>query len=234
MKVIPAIDIMGGSVVRLVKGDAASKVVYSNDPVETAKKWETAGADMLHVVDLDAAFSAGSNSDAIFRIAEAVKIPVQAAGGIRSQEAAEAMLSKVSRVVIGTMAYTDQDVVRKLAKKNAGRVVISIDQSGGNVMVKGWKESAGVKIADAISQFRSIGIEEFLLTSVERDGTLQGPDMETLAEAARSPGARIIASGGISSVVDVIRVKSVGCSSVILGKAMYEGRISVEKAKAVA
>jgi phosphoribosylformimino-5-aminoimidazole carboxamide ribotide isomerase len=234
MKVIPAIDIMGGSVVRLVKGDAASKVVYSNDPVETAKKWEAAGADMLHVVDLDAAFSAGSNSDAIFRIAEAVKIPVQAAGGIRSQEAAEAMLSKVSRIVIGTMAYTDQDVVRKLAKKNAGKVVISIDQSGGNVMVKGWKESAGVKVADAISQFRSIGIEEFLLTSIERDGTLQGPDMETLAEAARRPGARIIASGGISSVVDVIRVKSVGCSSVILGKAMYEGRISVEKAKAVA
>ncbi|MGI0037913.1 MAG: HisA/HisF-related TIM barrel protein, partial [Nitrososphaera sp.] len=145
MRVIPAIDIMGGSVVRLVKGEAANKVVYGSEPVEIAKKWEAAGADMLHVVDLDAAFSAGSNTDTIHKIAEAVKIPVQAAGGIRSQEAAEAMLSRVSRVVIGTMAYSDQDAVRKLAKKNPGRIVISIDQSGGNIMVKGWKESAGVK-----------------------------------------------------------------------------------------
>lgn len=233
MRVIPAIDIMGGSVVRLVKGDASNKVVYASDPVGTAKKWEAAGADMLHVVDLDAAFSASSNTEIIHKIAEAVKVPVQAAGGIRSQDAAEAMLSKVSRVVIGTMAYSDQDAVRKLAKKNPGRVVISIDQSGGNVMVKGWKESAGVKVADAISQFKSLGIEEFLLTSIERDGTLGGPDIQALAEATRS-GARIIASGGISSVEDVIKVRCAGCSSVILGKAMYDGKLSIERAKAVA
>jgi phosphoribosylformimino-5-aminoimidazole carboxamide ribotide isomerase len=232
MRVIPAIDIMGGSVVRLVKGDPANKVVYSSDPVETARKWEAAGADMLHVVDLDAAFSSGDNSDATRKIAEAVKIPVQAAGGIRSLEIAEATLAKVSRIVIGTMAYSDQDTVRKLSKKNAGRIVISIDQSGGNVMVKGWKESTGVKVADAISQFRSIGIEEFLLTSIERDGTLEGPDIQTLAEAVRS-GAKIIASGGISSLEDVIKVRSAGCGSVILGKAMYDGKVSVERAKAV-
>lgn len=233
MRVIPAIDIMGGSVVRLVKGDPANKVVYSDDPVGTAKKWESAGADMLHVVDLDAAFSAGSNSDAVHRIAEAVKIPVQAAGGIRTAEAAEQMLSKASRVVIGTMAYSDEDAVRKLAKKNPGRIVISIDQSGGNVMVKGWTESAGVKVADAISKFRALGIQDFLLTSIERDGTLQGPDVETLSAAART-GARIIASGGISRFEDVIRVRCAGCSAVVLGKAMYDGKITVEKAKAVA
>jgi phosphoribosylformimino-5-aminoimidazole carboxamide ribotide isomerase len=232
MRVIPAIDIMGGSVVRLVKGDPANKVIYGSDPVQTAKRWEAAGADMLHVVDLDAAFSAGSNTEIIHRLAEAVRIPVQAAGGIRSQEAAEAMLSRVARVVIGTMAYSDQEAVRKLAKKNPGRIVISIDQAGGNVMVKGWKESAGVKVAEAILQFKSTGIEEFLLTSIERDGTLGGPDIQTLAEAARS-GAGIIASGGISSVEDVIKVRCAGCSSVILGKAMYDGKISIEKAKAV-
>src|SRR5688572_18623525 len=104
MKVVPAIDIMSGSVVRLVKGNPADKVVYNSDPVATAKKWEAAGADMLHVVDLDAAFSSGSNSEIVKQVAEAVKIPVQVAGGIRSQEAAEAMLSKAARVVIGTMA----------------------------------------------------------------------------------------------------------------------------------
>ena len=233
MRVIPAIDIMGGSVVRLVKGNAADKVVYSSDPVAIAKKWEAAGADMLHVVDLDAAFSSGNNTEVVQRISESVKIPVQSAGGIRSQDMAEAMLAKAARIVIGTMAYSDQDTVRKLAKKNPGRIIVSIDQSGGTVMVKGWKESAGVKVADAISQFRSIGIDEFLLTSIERDGTLQGPDIQTL-EAAVTSGTKIIASGGVSSIEDVIKVRCAGCASVILGKAMYDGKVSVERAKAVA
>lgn len=252
MQVIAAIDIMAGSVVRLVKGDPASKVVYSSDPAETAKKWEAQGADMLHVVDLDAALGKGSgssssgdsgsgnNAEIVARIISSVKIPVQAAGGIRSQEAAEKMLgsgegnSNAARVVLGTVAYSDPDVARKLARKYPGRIVISIDQSAdGRVMVKGWQESTGMKVADAIAQFRSMGIEEFLLTSIERDGTLQGPDVAALAEAAAT-GASIIASGGISSIEDVIRVKSAGCSSVILGKAMYDGRISVSRAKAVA
>jgi len=233
MRVIAAVDIMGGSVVRLVKGDPASKIVYGSDPVETAKKWEAAGAHMLHIVDLDAAFSAGSNSDAVAKIVDAVKIPVQAAGGIRSEDAAEAMLAKASKVVLGTMAYSDQEATRKLANKYSGRIVISIDQKGGSVMVKGWKESAGVTVADAIARFRSMGINEFLLTSIERDGTLHGPDMETLAAAAKS-GALIIASGGIASIEDVVRVRSAGCSSVILGKAMYDGKLSIGRAKAVA
>jgi phosphoribosylformimino-5-aminoimidazole carboxamide ribotide isomerase len=233
MKVIAAIDIMGGDVVRLVKGDPAKKVIYSSDPVETGKKWEAAGADMLHVVDLDAALSTGTNSEVIHRIGDAVKIPVQAAGGIRSREAAEGMLSKLSRIVIGTLAYSDQESVRKLEKNNPGRIIISIDQIGGSVMVKGWKESAGVKVADAISMFKAIGIEDFLLTSIDRDGTLEGPDIQTLAESTKS-GARIIASGGISNIEDVIRVRCAGCSSVILGKALYDGKVTVEKAKAVA
>jgi len=234
MRVIAAVDIMGRSVVRLVKGDPANKVVYSSDPVETAKKWEAAGADMLHVVDLDAAFQTGSsNAEIVKRIAaEAVKIPVEVAGGIRTTEAAEDMLSKASRAVLGTMAYSEQEAVDKLVKKYPGRIIISIDQKGGNVMVKGWKESANIKVGDAIAQFRAMGIDEFLLTSIERDGTLEGPDVQTLAEAAKS--ARIIASGGIASIGDVIRVRSAGCTSVILGKAMYDGKVSIERAKAVA
>ena len=232
MRVIAAVDIMGGSVVRLVKGNPANKVEYSNDPVETAKKWENVGADMLHVVDLDAAFSTGSNSELIAKISEAVRIPLQIAGGIRSLEKAEEVLSMASRVVIGTMAYREPEVIRKLVKKNAGRVAISVDQIDGMVMVKGWKESTGTRVADAISQFLTIGVDEFLLTSIDRDGTLQGPDIKTLADAAVS--ARIIASGGISSIEDVIRIRSAGCSSVIIGKAMYDGKVSIEKVKAVA
>ena len=234
MRVIAAVDIMGRSVVRLVKGDPANKVVYSSDPVETAKKWEAAGADMLHVVDLDAAFQTGSsNAEIVKRIAaETVKIPVEVAGGIRTTEAAEDMLSRASRTVLGTMAYSEQEAVNKLVKKYPGRIIISIDQKGGNVMVKGWKESANIKVGDAIAQFRAMGIDEFLLTSIERDGTLEGPDVQTLAEAAKS--ARVIASGGIASIGDVIRVRSAGCTSVILGKAMYDGKVSIKRAKAVA
>jgi phosphoribosylformimino-5-aminoimidazole carboxamide ribotide isomerase len=235
MRVIPAIDVMGGSVVRLVKGDAQNKVVYSNDPAETAKKLEAAGADMLHVVDLDAAFGTGNNAEAIAKVVSAVKTPVQVAGGIRTPEAAKEALEKAARVVIGTMAYSDSEAVRKLAKKHPGRVVISIDQAGGMVMVKGWKESAGIKVTDAISRFVAMGVEDFLLTSIERDGTLAGPDVQTLAGAvAFSEKAKIIASGGISSLEDVLRVKSVGCAAVILGKAMYDGKVSVERAKAIA
>ena len=232
MKVIAAVDIMGGSVVRLVRGNPDDKVEYSNDPVETARKWETVGADMLHIVDLDAAFSTGSNSELIAKISQAVRIPLQIAGGIRSLEKAEEMLSMASRVVIGTMAYREPEVIRKLVKKNAGRVAISVDQIDGMVMVKGWKESTGTRVADAISQFLAIGVDEFLLTSIDRDGTLQGPDIKTLADAAVS--ARIIASGGISSIEDVIKIRSSGCSSVIIGKAMYDDKVSIEKGKAVA
>jgi phosphoribosylformimino-5-aminoimidazole carboxamide ribotide isomerase len=232
MKVIVAVDIMGGSVVRLVKGDPANKVAYGNDPLETAKNWEVVGADMLHVVDLDAAFSSGSNFELVAKIAEAVSIPVQVAGGIRSLEKAEEMLSIASKVVIGTMAYSEPEVIRKLVKKNVSRIVISIDQIDGMVMVKGWRESTGTTVADAISQFHAIGIDEFLLTSIDRDGTLQGPDIKTLSEAAVS--ARIIASGGIASIEDVIRIRSAGCSSVIIGKAIYDGKVSIEKVKAIA
>jgi phosphoribosylformimino-5-aminoimidazole carboxamide ribotide isomerase len=233
MKVIAAVDIMGGSVVRLVKGDPANKTVYSSDPVETAKKWEDAGADMLHIVDLDAAFGKGDNAELVAKVAGAVKVPVQVAGGIRSPEKAEEMmLGRASRGVLGTMAYSEPEAVKKLAKKNPCKIVISIDQVDGNVMVKGWKESAGTKVADAISQFSAMGVDEFLLTSIERDGTLQGPDVKTLAEAARS--ARVIASGGIASLGDIVKVRSAGCSSVILGKAMYDGKVSIERAKALA
>jgi phosphoribosylformimino-5-aminoimidazole carboxamide ribotide isomerase len=232
MKVIAAVDIMGGSVVRLVRGNPDDKVEYSNDPIETARKWEIVGADMLHIVDLDAAFSTGSNSELIAKLSQAVRIPLQIAGGIRSLEKAEEMLSMASRVVIGTMAYREPEVIRKLVKKNADRVTISVDQIDGMVMVKGWKESTGITVADAISQFLAIGVNEFLLTSIDRDGTLQGPDIKTLADAAVS--ARIIASGGISSIEDVIKIRSAGCSSVIIGKAMYDGKVSIEKVKAVA
>jgi phosphoribosylformimino-5-aminoimidazole carboxamide ribotide isomerase len=236
MKIITAIDIMDEDVVRLIKGNPDSKITYSKDPVAIAKKWEMAGADVLHVVDLDAALGTGKNNIRIITdIIKAVNIPVEVGGGIRSIEAVNGMLSKnASRVVIGTMAYRQPDSIRQLAKKVAQKVVISIDQNNGKVMINGWREFTGSDVNDAIKLFLSMGIREFLLTSVSRDGTLTGPDIIALSSANIFSDAKIIASGGISSIEDLIKIRSIGCYSVILGKALYDGKIGIEKAKVIA
>lgn len=236
MKVIPSIDLMNGNVVRLVRGDPANKVVYSDNPIETARKWEAAGADMLHVVDLDATLRTGiNNNEIVFKIIDSVKIPVQVAGGIRSINAINEMLNKnAAKVVLGTIAYKEPDSIRQIAKKKIEKLVISIDQNNGRVMIDGWREASSYGIVDAINLFMSMGIREFLLTSIDRDGTLNGPDVTTLSLASSFANSLIIASGGISSLEDIIRVRSAGCCSVILGKAVYEGKISIERVKAIA
>jgi phosphoribosylformimino-5-aminoimidazole carboxamide ribotide isomerase len=235
MRVIPAVDIMDGNVVRLVKGNPADKVIYGNNPVETAKKWEKAGADMLHVVDLDATLRTGcNNTEIVSRIIEAVGIPVQVAGGIRSIPDVKEMFRKnAAKIVLGTMAYKNPDSVRQLAKKNQNKIVVSLDQNNGMVMVDGWRETTGSGVIDSIIFFMNLGIKEFLLTSVDRDGMLNGPDIPTLSSAVSLTSANIIASGGISSIEDAIKVRSIGCSAVILGKALYEGKISIERVKAI-
>lgn len=236
MKVIPSIDLMNGNVVRLVRGDPANKVVYSDNPIETARKWEAAGADMLHIVDLNAALLTGINNNGIiFKIIDAVKIPVQVAGGIRSVQAIKEMFNKnAAKIVIGTMAYKEPDTIRQIAKKKAEKLVISIDQNNGRVMIDGWREASDYGIIDAINLFMAMGIREFLLTSIDRDGTFSGPDVMILSLASSFANSRIIASGGVSSLEDIIRVRSAGCYSVILGKALYDGKVSIEKVKTIA
>jgi len=235
MRVIPAVDIMDGNVVRLARGNPTDKVIYGNNPVETAKKWERAGADMLHVVDLNATLRTGrSNTEIVSRIVEAARIPVQVAGGIRSVPDVKEMFRKnAARVVLGTMAYKNPDSVRQLVRKNQNKIVISLDQYNGMVMVDGWRETTGSGVIDSIIFFMNLGIKEFLLTSVDRDGMLNGPDITMLSSAVSITGANIIASGGISSIEDAIKVRSIGCSAVILGKALYEGKLSVERVKAI-
>jgi phosphoribosylformimino-5-aminoimidazole carboxamide ribotide isomerase len=236
MKVIPSIDLMNGNVVRLVRGDPANKVVYSDNPIETARKWEAAGADMLHVVDLNATLRTGiNNNEIVFKIIDSVKIPVQVAGGIRSINAINEMINKnAAKVVLGTIAYKEPDSIRQIAKKKLEKLVISIDQNDGRVMIDGWRETSSYGIIDAINLFMAMGIREFLLTSIDRDGTLNGPDVMTLSLASSFANSLIIASGGISSLEDIIRVRSAGCYSVILGKAVYEGKISIKRIKTIA
>lgn len=236
MKVIPAIDIMCGSVVRLIRGNPANKIVYSNNAIEMAMKWKAAGADMLHVVDLDATLRTGVNNiEIITKLINDVNIPVEVAGGIRSIEAVNEMFSRnAAKVVLGTMAYKEPSSIRWLARKKADKIIISIDQYNGRIMIDGWKESSGSGVDEALKLFLGMGIKEFLLTSIDKDGTLAGPDIVTLSHACSFPGAKIIASGGISSLEDTIRVRTAGCTSVILGKALYDGKVSVEKVRVIA
>lgn len=236
MKVLAAIDIMNGDVVRLMKGDQLTKKVYSNDPIQVAKKWAKDGADMLHIVDLDAAFgNESSNLSIISEILDSVNIPIQIGGGIRNTEIFEKIVKMgFSKIVVGTMAYRNVNELRLLSKNYGDKIVISLDEINGKVMIEGWKSSSDYKVEDAINKFNELGFSNFLLTSIIKDGTLSGPDIVTLNSINTDRKSKIIASGGISSLVDVLRVRSIGCDSLILGKALYEERLDIKKVKAIA
>lgn len=234
MKIIPAIDLMNGQVVRLYKGDPSQKTVYSDNPIEIAKKWEANGADMLHLVDLDATLGRGSNLLIIKKILEQISIPIQVAGGLRD-ESTITDVSKISnRVVLGTLAFTDKSILKKLLS-NLGpeKIVISVDHINGEIVIHGWQKKTGIKLIDALQEFLAMGFSEFLLTNVSRDGTLEGPDLEFLEQACQLDNAHVIASGGISNIKDVHDVKQKNAFGVILGKALYENKISIEEAKQI-
>jgi len=232
MKVIPAIDLMNGQVVRLYKGDPNQKTVYSNDPINIAKKWEDAGADLIHLVDLDATLGLGSNFELIKKIVSSVSIPVEIAGGLRSESLILEALKIVDRVVIGTMAFKEPELLQKLLTKlGPEKIVISVDHKDGIIVTHGWQNSTDISLIDSMNEFLGVGFTEFLLTNVNRDGTLEGPDLEFLQEACNLDNANVIASGGISNIDDIPKVKEKNAWGVILGKALYEHRISVEETK---
>ncbi|HXG73935.1 MAG TPA: 1-(5-phosphoribosyl)-5-[(5-phosphoribosylamino)methylideneamino]imidazole-4-carboxamide isomerase [Candidatus Nitrosotenuis sp.] len=234
MKVIPAIDLMEGRVVRLIQGKPQNKTVYSDKPEEVAKKWEKDGADMLHVVDLDATLQRGSNFELMRRISNQVSIPVQVAGGLRTESLINDALEFADRAVIGTIAFKNEDLAKSLAKKfGSNRIVVSVDHDDGTVVINGWQQQTTTRLLDAISSFAGNGFTEFLVTSVSRDGTLLGPDTKTLAAACKI-AKNVIASGGISGPQDISKVKECNAYGVILGKALYEGKISIQEAKRLA
>ena len=234
MKIIPAIDLMNGQVVRLYKGDPKQKTVYSDNPVEIAKKWEADGADMLHVVDLDATLGIGSNLSIIKKILEEISIPVEVAGGLRDESLILDVAKISNRIVIGTLAFENKELVKKLLLSlGPEKIVISVDHKDGEIVIHGWQDSAGIKLIDAIKEFLEMGFTEFLLTNVSRDGTLEGPDLEFLEQACQLDNVNVIASGGISNVADIKDVKEKNAYGVILGKALYENKISIEDAKKI-
>ncbi len=232
MKIIPAIDLMGGKVVRLYKGDPNQKTVYSDDPVDIAKKWESAGADIIHLVDLDATLGIGSNLDMIKKILKSVSIPVEVAGGLRDKPLVLEVAKLSERVVLGTLAFKDESLLKSLLSElGAEKIVISVDHKDGEIVINGWQKNTGIKLIPAINEFLKMGFTEFLLTNVSRDGTMEGPDLEFLEQACNLLNTNIIASGGISNISDVADVKEKNAFGVILGKALYEKKISIEEAK---
>ena len=235
MKIIPAVDLMNGQVVRLYKGDPKQKTVYSDNPVEIAKKWEANGADMLHIVDLDATLGIGSNLSIIKKILEEISIPVEVAGGLRDESLILDVVKISSRVVIGTLAFKDKELLKKLLLSlGPEKIVISVDHIDGEIVIHGWQDRTGIKLIESIKEFLEMGFTEFLLTNVSRDGTLEGPDLEFLEQACQLDNTNVIASGGISNIADIKDVKEKNAFGVILGKALYENKISIEEAKKIA
>ena len=207
MKIIPAIDLMDGNVVRLYKGDPKNKTIYSDNPIEIAKKWESAGADVLHVVDLDATIGSGENSRIIKEISSNVSIPLQVAGGLRSEEKISKVLDFASRAVIGTIAMqlkeSEQENILEDFIQTFGneRVVISIDHIDGKIVTHGWQKNTGLKLEDVTNEFVKLGFSEFLTTNVSKDGTLEGPDIVSLEQVCKISGSNIIASGIIKTSI---------------------------------
>ena len=238
MKIIPAIDLMEGKVVRLYKGDPDKKTIYSDNPLEIAKKWESAGADMIHLVDLDATLGRGSNFDSLKNIVKSVKIPVQVAGGLRNEKIIEEALKFATRVVIGTLAFKDKTALdRLLATYGSEKLVISVDHNDGKIVTNGWKETTSLELVSTVKELVKNGFTEFLSTNINRDGTLQGPDVKWLSSLSgkffQINNVNVIASGGISNIGDVMSVKKLNPFGVILGKALYENQVTIEEAKMI-
>lgn len=233
---IPAIDILDGSAVRLRKGDYGEVTRYGDDPLDTARTWLSQGADLLHVVDLDGARrGAAVNGDVIAKIAGASEVPVQVGGGIRTVEDVDRLLDAgVDRVVIGTAAVTDPDLVDAVIDSHgADALVIALDARAGEVALDGWVSGSGVSATSLASTFGGVGVVRFLVTSIEVDGTMDGPDLRLLEDVAGASTARVIASGGVGSVADLelLARRMPELEGVIIGRALYEGAFTLTEAR---
>ncbi len=234
MMIIPAIDLMQGKVVRLSRGDPATAKYYEQwgTPVQVALKWKNEGASRLHLIDLDAAFSAGDNTTVVAEVAKASCLPIQVGGGIRTQAQAEKLLEiGVNHVILGALAFSDFHVIPKLQQKfGSDSVIVALDNKRDKVMVEGWKTETEFTLWVALEKFINLGVTTFLITSITQDGMLQGPDLETLSKACTYQRAKVIAAGGIGSLNDLVALKQVGVQGVVVGKALYEGKFTLREA----
>ena len=239
MTIIPAIDIEGGKCVRLIRGERGTETVFSEDPVEVALAWQEQGARLIHVVDLDAAFEATEgNRPAVSRIVEAVRVPVQVGGGVRSYADFERLRGAgVARVVFGTAAAKSPSVVRQALASDAPSVVVGIDVRDGRVAVRGWREDSEHGPIELGKRWFGEGVTTFVYTDISRDGVMTGPNVEAVRRFARETGARVVASGGIGSLEDLRRLRVAeadGVEAAIVGRALYERIFTLTEAMEIA
>lgn len=234
MKIFPAIDIEGGHFVRLKQGNIQDVTVYGDDPVKMALKFQEEGAQALHVVDLDGAFKgSGINTEVIRKIARSLTIPIEVGGGIRTENAARQHLENgVHRVIIGSKAIASPYFAVKLAQKwGADRIAVSLDAKGDNIATHGWVKESTQKVIPFAKNLTEHGVSTIIYTDISRDGMLTGPNFEVLQALQAIPGIRLIASGGISSAEDLEKLADMGVYGVITGKALYEGRLTMEEVR---
>lgn len=239
MLIFPAIDIRGGKCVRLLKGDFAQETVFSDDPAAMARKWQQQGARFLHLVDLDGALAGKSQNLATVKaILAAVTIPVELGGGIRTMENVDEVLALgVRRVILGSVAVRNPELVKVACAKYGDRVVVGIDAKDGIVAVDGWGVSGNVQVGDLAREMGKAGVRTIIYTDIARDGTLEGVNVEATARLARESGIQIVASGGVKSVEDIRALKPYekdGIEGVIVGKSIYMGTLDLQEAIEIA
>lgn len=235
MEILPAIDLLDGACVRLHKGDYAQVTRFSEDPVAQALSWQSQGATRLHLVDLDGAKRGEPINDAAVRaITSALDIPVQLGGGVRSLERAEELIAcGLDRVILGTVAIEQPQLVQELAQRHPGRIVVGIDANDGRVATRGWIEQSDVLATDLAKQFSAAGIAAIITTDIATDGTLAGPNLEALRTMAQCSAVPVIASGGIGCMADLLSLlplEPLGVTGVIVGRALYDGRVDLAEA----
>jgi len=220
--VIPAIDLRGGRAVRLLRGDPEAETSYADDPVEVASRFQEEGARRLHLVDLDAALEQGENRDVLREICQAVAIPVQIGGGVRTLPDIQAVLDLgAARAILGTAAALDPSFVARAVEEFAERVLVAVDVRGGRAMVKGWQEE-GPELEAAIAALDDAGAPRYLVTAIARDGTLDGPDLRLYKQVLALTERPVIASGGVRTADDIWALRDEGCEAAVTGKALYE------------
>ncbi|WP_374313621.1 1-(5-phosphoribosyl)-5-[(5-phosphoribosylamino)methylideneamino]imidazole-4-carboxamide isomerase [Dongia sp.] len=241
MILFPAIDLKNGQCVRLIKGDMAQATVFNTDPADQARQFAAAGAQWLHLVDLDGAFAGEAvNAAAVEGILAAIDIPVQLGGGIREMAHIETWLGKgIARVILGTVALKNPDLVKAACKRFPNQIVVGIDAKGGKVAVEGWAETSELGALDLALRFEDAGVAAIIYTDIDRDGLLQGVNVTATADLAAALSIPVIASGGVSSIADIdsllaaqphARKKGGGISGVISGRAIYDGRLDLKEA----
>lgn len=237
MIIIPAIDLKEGNCVRLIQGKKDAQTIYSRDPVATAKKWESSGAQLLHIIDLDGAFSGNQkNFEAIAKIRKSIKIQIQVGGGIREKGNVINLFSiGINRIIIGTKAIEDPEFLTYLCNKYPGRILIGIDAKNSMVAIKGWEEITQVSAINLAKRLEMVGAAGIIYTDISKDGMMTGPNIEAVKEMVESVKIPVIASGGVSSLEDIknlLRIK--GLWGVITGKAIYTGSLDLKEAISIA